>query len=75
VSEHYDALETRSADARAAALAEALPRMVREAAGIPYYESALAGVDTARITDATALAALPVTRKSGLAERPAPWHR
>jgi phenylacetate-CoA ligase len=63
----YDALETRSAEAREAALAEALPRQVAHAkANAPHYAAALAGVDPAAVTGAAALARLPLTRKSAL---------
>lgn len=66
----YDALETRSADERAAALAVALPRQVAHArAHAPYYARTLEGVDPAAVTDMAALARLPVTRKAALIER------
>ncbi|MFC7476929.1 phenylacetate--CoA ligase family protein [Dankookia sp. GCM10030260] len=60
---HYDDLETRSADAREAALARALPRQIAHAkAQAPHYARLLADVDPAAVP----LAALPVTRKSAL---------
>ncbi|NOG68755.1 AMP-binding protein [Roseicella sp. DB1501] len=63
----YDDLETRGAEARAAALAAALPRQVAQArAGAPHYRALLADIDPAAITSPEALAALPVTRKSDL---------
>lgn len=63
----YDDLETRGAEARAAALAAALPRQVAQArAGAPHYRALLADIDPAAITAPEALAALPVTRKSDL---------
>ncbi|PRY24260.1 phenylacetate-CoA ligase [Aliiruegeria haliotis] len=62
----YDALETRNADERAAALAEALPSQVARAKALSGYGEALADVDPAAITDMSALAALPVLRKSEL---------
>ncbi|MEN0076726.1 MAG: AMP-binding protein [Paracraurococcus sp.] len=63
----YDDLETRGAEARAAALAAALPRQVAQArAGAPHYRALLADIDPAAITSPAALAALPVTRKSDL---------
>ena len=69
---HYDTLETRSAEARAAALAEALPRQVAHArAQAPYYTEALAGIEAAAVQDLAALARLPVTRKSALLARQA----
>jgi phenylacetate-CoA ligase len=64
----YDALETRSADERAAALARALPGQVARARALPGYAEALAGVDPAAVTDAAALARLPVLRKSELSK-------
>jgi phenylacetate-CoA ligase len=67
LTEYYDALETRSADARAAAVAEALSRQVAHAkAQAPYYARTLASIEAAAITRPTALATLPVTRKSSL---------
>ena len=63
---YFDALETRSADARAAALAEALPGQIAKAKALTGYAESLADVDPAAITDAAALAALPVLRKSDL---------
>lgn len=70
--EFHDALETRSAEARAAALREALPRQVAHAkANTPHYAALLADVDPAEITSVAALARLPVTRKSELIARQA----
>ncbi|APZ52096.1 phenylacetate--CoA ligase family protein [Salipiger abyssi] len=66
MSSYYDDLETRSADARAAALAEALPGQIARAQGLPGYAQSLAGVDAARVTDRAALAKLPVLRKAAL---------
>jgi phenylacetate-CoA ligase len=71
VNGHYDALETRGAEARALALAEALPRAVAAAQASAHWGAALAGIDAVRITDAAALAALPVTRKAALVARQA----
>ena len=66
MSSHYDQLETRSAEARAADLARALPAQIARAQALPGYADSLAGVDAATITDAAALARLPVLRKSAL---------
>ncbi len=66
MTRHFDALETRSRDARAADLAQALPAQISRAKGLPGYATALADVDPAMMTDAAALAALPVLRKSEL---------
>jgi phenylacetate-CoA ligase len=69
---HYDALETRSADARGAALRLALPRLVAHAqAHAPHYAALLAAVDPASIDNPAALARLPLTRKSDLVARQA----
>ena len=62
-----DPMETRSAEARAAALSEALPRQIARAQELPGY-TALAGVDAASVTDLGSLARLPVLRKSALVE-------
>ena len=66
----YDALETRSPDTREAALLAALPQQVAHAQrATPAFAEILAGVDAAAITSRTALAQLPVTRKSALLAR------
>jgi len=66
---HYDALETRSPDEREAALMAALPRQVAHAkANAPGFARILDKIDPEEIRSRTALAALPVTRKSDLAE-------
>lgn len=65
---HFDALETRTAEARAAALADALPRAIAHARRAPAYAQVLDGVDPASVTDGAALARLPVTRKAALME-------
>lgn len=66
MSQYYDALETRSADERAAAIAEALPRQIRLAQAAPGYAGSLDDVDADQITTVEALARLPVLRKSEL---------
>ena len=63
---HYDDLETRPPEARAAALAEALPALIARAQALPGHAERLAGVQAAGITDAAALVRLPVLRKSDL---------
>ncbi|RIA00157.1 phenylacetate--CoA ligase family protein [Cereibacter sphaeroides] len=63
---HYDDLETRSADARAADLARTLPRLIAHARTTPALSQSLAGVDPEAITSVEALAALPVIRKADL---------
>lgn len=63
---YFDALETRSADQRAADLARALPAQIARARALSGYRAALTGIDPATITDMAALAKLPVLRKSDL---------
>jgi phenylacetate-CoA ligase len=69
---HYDDLETRSSDERAARLAEVLPLQVRAAQGLPGYRAALDGYDPAEITTREALARLPVLRKAALTQAQTP---
>jgi phenylacetate-CoA ligase len=67
--EHFDALETRSADAREAALWQAVPAQIARAqAHAPALAERLRGVDGASITSRAALAALPILRKLDLLE-------
>jgi len=69
----YDDLETRSPEAREGELFAALRAQVSHAkARSPYFRDLLAAVDPADVTDRKALAALPVTRKSGLVDIQAP---
>ncbi|AHM03177.1 Phenylacetate-coenzyme A ligase [Roseibacterium elongatum DSM 19469] len=63
---HFDALETRSAEAREADIARDLPEQVARAQALPGYGDSFAGVDAGAITDRAVLAALPVLRKSEL---------
>ncbi|AZB55916.1 phenylacetate--CoA ligase family protein [Cereibacter sphaeroides] len=63
---HYDDLETRSADARAADLARSLPQFIAHAKTTPALGRSLAGVDPASIASVEALASLPVIRKADL---------
>lgn len=63
---HFDELETRSADARTADYATALPRQIAAAQGLSGYAGNLDCVDAAAITSVEALADLPVLRKSEL---------
>ncbi|MBP7566985.1 MAG: AMP-binding protein [Burkholderiaceae bacterium] len=68
-SVHYDALETRGAVAREAALMAMLPTQVARAqASTDAFREAFVGIDAARITSRAALATLPVTRKHELLE-------
>ncbi len=64
---YFDALETRSADQRAADLARDLPAQIAQAIErAPAIAGLLRDVDAAGVTDAAALARLPVMRKSDL---------
>lgn len=70
MTEYYDTLETRSATERAKALTTLLPEVLTRAKNrAPYFSQALAEFEPAAITTRTALAALPVLRKSELSER------
>jgi phenylacetate-CoA ligase len=63
----FDALETREPAERERALFAALPALLAHAqAHAPAFAALPAGADAARITDRTALAALPVIRKHEL---------
>jgi phenylacetate-coenzyme A ligase PaaK-like adenylate-forming protein len=69
LSSYYDALETRSAEEREAALMAALPKHLAHAkASAPGWARILGNVDAASVTTRAALARLPVTRKSDLGE-------
>lgn len=69
LSPFYDALETRPAEAREAALMAALPKHLAHAkANAPGWARILKDVDAASVRSREALAKLPVTRKSELAE-------
>ena len=68
-SEFYDDLETRSADAREAALLDALPGQVANAKlGAPYFSKLLEDIAPEEINSREALTQVPVTRKSDLIE-------
>ncbi len=66
MADHYDALETRSAQEREADLFARLPDVLRAALKAPAYAERLKDIDPAKITSRAALAALPVLRKSDL---------
>ncbi|MBY6203045.1 phenylacetate--CoA ligase family protein [Maritalea mobilis] len=66
MSQFFDALETRTADERAADMAQRLPEQVARAKSLPGYGESLADVDPAAVVDRAALARLPVLRKSEL---------
>ena len=66
---HFDRLETRAPKQREAALMAALPKLIAHARRrAPGFGRILRDVDPAKIGSRKALAALPVTRKSDLAE-------
>jgi phenylacetate-CoA ligase len=66
MTDHYDALETRSADARDADLFVRVPEVLRKAMEAPAYAERLKSIDRDNITSRAALATLPVLRKSDL---------
>jgi len=67
---HFDALETRPAEARDAALRVALPALIAHAvANSPAMAMRLRGIDPASIRSRQDLAALPVLRKADLLQQ------
>jgi phenylacetate-CoA ligase len=66
MSEYFDDLETRSSDARQAAIARTLPEQIARAQALAGYESALGAVEATSIRSIEDLAHLPVLRKSDL---------
>ena len=66
MTEHHDALETRSPAVREADLFARLPAVLAAAMRAPAYAERLAGIDPAAITDRKALASLPILRKAEL---------
>ncbi len=69
MSEHYDTLETRDPAEREKALLAALPAQIAHARkNAPGFSRILADVDPRAVTSRAALARLPVTRKSDLAD-------
>ena len=68
MQEHYDSLETRDPGEREGSLMAALPGHIAHAKrNAPGWARILDGIDPAAVTERTALAKLPVTRKSDLA--------
>ena len=68
-TDHFDALETRDPELRERAQLAALPRQVAHAkSAVPAFANILADVEPAAVTSRSALARLPVTRKSELLE-------
>src|SRR5579859_489841 len=69
MSAFFDALETRSPESREAQLLARLPAQVAYAkSASPFYRRLLGDIDPAAVISRAALARLPVTRKSQLAE-------
>lgn len=69
MSAHYDSLETRTPDERAADIARQLPEIIAHAqAKSKAMAKHLASIDASAITSREALARLPVLRKSALHE-------
>ena len=67
MTEYYDALETRTHQAREAAWMQALPLQIAHAqAHAPALASSLAGVQASAVNSLAALARLPVVRKQEL---------
>src|SRR5690606_38398270 len=70
MGDFYDALESRAPEQREEALLQALPAQIAHAqAHSPAMAQILRGVDAAAVNSRDALAHLPVTRKSELAEQ------
>lgn len=66
MTQHFDALETRSPDARDTDLGRALPAAVARALTAPGMAAYLGAVVAADVTSRAGLACLPVLRKSDL---------
>ncbi|HEX6214356.1 MAG TPA: AMP-binding protein [Vicinamibacterales bacterium] len=66
---HYDRLETRDPDERERELCGRLPDLIALALSAPGWAQHLAGVEPNSVTSRTALATLPVMRKSEFAAR------
>lgn len=69
MTEHYDSLETRSAEERGKAQLEALRQQINHAQNnTDAYREVLAGVDASTIVDADVFSQIPITRKAELIE-------
>jgi phenylacetate-CoA ligase len=66
MTNHYDSLETRDPEIRERDLFARLPDVLRAATAAPAYAERLKGINPSDITNRTALARLPVLRKSEL---------
>ena len=64
---HFDARETRSADARASDLSRELPALIAHAQqNSSFFNNSLQNFDASSITTETSLSALPIVRKSDM---------
>ncbi len=68
MSEYFDELEIRKPEARASAIARALPEQIQRAQGLAGYGETLSETDARAVTSVEALAQLPVLRKSQLSQ-------
>ncbi|WP_317056695.1 phenylacetate--CoA ligase family protein [Roseovarius rhodophyticola] len=68
MSEYFDELEIRKPEARASAIARALPEQIQRAQGLAGYGETLSEMDARAVTSVEALAQLPVLRKSQLSQ-------
>src|SRR5215831_6319854 len=66
MSDHYDSLETRDPQARAAEQLGTLPELIARAMAAPGWARHLAGVDPEWVSSRAELAKLPLLRKSDL---------
>jgi phenylacetate-CoA ligase len=66
MTSHYDSRETREPEEREAELFSRLPGVLRKAMAAPAYGESLKAIDPVGITSRTALARLPLLRKSDL---------
>ncbi|MGE0565745.1 MAG: phenylacetate--CoA ligase family protein [Pseudolabrys sp.] len=66
MSDHYDKLETREPAEREREQLAALPGLIAKAMTAPGWAKRLAGIDPKSVTSRTALAGLPLLRKSEL---------
>src|SRR5947209_16602407 len=64
--DHFDSLETRDPDAREQDLFARLPAQIARAMGATGWARHLAGIEAKSIASRTALAKLPLLRKSAL---------
>ncbi|WP_101068352.1 phenylacetate--CoA ligase family protein [Roseovarius salinarum] len=68
MTQYFDDLETRTPQARADAIATALPEQIARAQALEGYGDSLSGTDAACVMTIGDLAGLPVLRKSDLGE-------